>query len=857
MPLSIGDKLGPYEILAPLGEGGMGEVYKARDTRLDRIVAVKVSKQEFTERFEREARAVSALNHPHVCQLYDVGATYLVMEHVEGSPLKGPLPLDKTLDYAKQIASALDAAHSKSVTHRDLKPDNILVTKSAGVKVLDFGLAKIDKPVSVDEATLATGLTAKGTILGTLFYMSPEQLNGLQADPRSDIFSFGLVLHEMITGKRAFDGATPASVIAAILERPAPSVVNVAPVTLDRVLKRCLEKDPENRWQTARDLRSALDLIEPDAQPAAGLSTPGIGRWLWPALAGTATLAALTLGVLHFRPAPAPALRIVRFQIAPPEKSTIDYFKVSPDGRQLAFTSDRRVWIQPLDSLQAQPLPGTEGAEQLFWSPDNQSIAFFAQNKLKRIAASGGPVQVICSVSQPHGGTWNRDGVIILPLGLTSGLFRVSASGGEPVQITKLGVQPEFLPDGQHFFYMVTAGETEGGGTYVGSLDGTPPTRLLTQFANTSFVPAANARGGDGYLLFRRDGTLMAQRFDTMRLALIGDALAIADTAGNPLWAAFSVAQDGTLVYAPGDEASTVQLAWWDRSGRQGNPFGPPGIYQNFRLAPDEKRITFSKREGNNLADVWTLDSVRAVTSRLTFDPAIDDPPLWSHDGTRVVWASNREGLFNLYAKSATGSGADQLLTEIRAPAGWPEDMSQDGGLLLYQTPSAKADQDLWIAPKPFESAGEDRKPYPYLHSGFDEKHGRFSPDGHWVVYTSNESGRDEVYLQSLPLSGAKVQISTGGGVEPQWRKDGKELFYIEDRALMAVPVQPASSPSEPPQIGQPKRLFSVPLVDTFIVGRTYEVSGGGQRFLLRSLASGVPAPPLTVVLNWSAQLKN
>ena len=868
MPLSGGDKLGPYEILAPLGAGGMGEVYKARDTRVDRIVAVKVSKQEFTERFERESLAVAALNHPHICQLYDVGPNYLVMEYIEGSPLKGPLPLDKALEYAGQIASALDTAHTNKVTHRDLKPANILVTKSAGVKLLDFGLAKIDRPVTVDDATLAMGLTAKGTILGTLLYMSPEQVNGIEAGPRSDIFSFGLVLYEMITAKRAFEGATAASVIGAILERPAPSVADVAPAALDRLLRRCLEKDPENRWQTARDLRAALELVSQASIPAAGFRAQGPRRWFWPTLAIAATIGVLTLAFLHLRKAPPAEPSTVRFEIPPPEKSSIDFFKLSPDGHVLAFVADSRLWIRSLDSLEVQTLAGTEGAQEMFWSPDSQLIAFFAQGKLKKIAASGGPAQIICSVSQAHGGTWNRDGIIVLPLSLTSGLFQVSAGGGTPVPLTKLGrsspgfsqILPEFLPDGRHFLYAAVSNPAEKG-IYVGSLDGSASVRLLPETSNASYVPAAGTPGQDGYLIFRRGQALMAQRLDPKRLSLRGDASPLVEeVGGSSLWTAFSVSENGTLVYTTAGGArgrgASAQLAWWDRSGKQVGLFSPPGTYDDFRLAPNETRVAFSMSRADNV-DVWVLDAVRGISSRLTSDPAIDDPPMWSPDGLRVVWASNRSGAFDLYIKSANGTGPEQLLIKMGTAAGWPEDWSQDGRFLIYQIPGVKTGQDLWVAPQPFEGTGADRKPAPYLQTEFDEKHGRFSPDGHWVAYTSNESGRDEIYVQSLPLSGAKFQISAGGGIEPEWRKDGTELFYIAgDHTLMVVPVKLAISTSEPFQIGQPKRLFIVPVLDTFIVGRSYQVSKDGQRFLLRALASGTTAPALTAVLNFQTQLK-
>jgi serine/threonine protein kinase len=860
----------------------MGEVYKARDTRLDRIVAIKVSKEHFGERFEREARAVAALNHSNICTLHDVGPNYLVMEYIEGTPLKGPMPLDQVLKYAVQICDALDAAHKKGITHRDLKPANILVTK-AGIKLLDFGLAKlatarIGQATEPDEATLTMALTGKNEIVGTLYYMSPEQLqaqaNGHEIDGRSDIFSFGLVLYEMLTGKRAFEGSSPASVIAAIMERPAPSIADIVTPGLDRVLRKCLAKDPDERWQSVRDLEDELQWIT--SKPVTGGAAPLRPRFSW-ALTGTtlAALAALSgLAFFHFREAPPPEPRNVRFQIPPPETSSIDYFKLSPDGRLLAFTAGRRLWIRSLDTLQALPLPGTEGADRMFWSPDSQFIAFFAEGKLKKIAASGGPTQILCNAPEAYGGTWNRDGVIVLPLSLTSGLFQVSAGGGEPVPLAQTAASapivqarfPEFLPDGRHFLYSggdPGGDKLEGRSIYYGSLDGAPPIRLLPDLiSNATYVQAVGAPGQtgtvqDGYLLFRRGEALMAQRFNPTRVSLSGDASPVAEkVGGDVLWTAFSVSENGTLVYASAADA-TVQMSWKDRTGKQVGLFGPPGTYADFRLAPDEKRLVFSNSPSVNTGnrDVWVLDSVRGVTSRLTVDPAIDDPPMWSPDGLRVVWASNRSGAFDLYVKSASGADPEQLLVKMGAPAGWPEDWSRDGRFIIYQIPGAKTGQDIWIAPQTSDAV--ERKPFPYLQSQFDEKHGRFSPDGRWVAYTSNETGREEVYVQSFPLSGKKLTVSTGGGREPQWRKDGTELFYIsEARTLVAVPVKFASSASEPLRLGQPKILFPVTLLDTFFVGRSYEVSNDGQRFLMPVIPGGTGAPPLIVVLNWQTQLK-
>ena len=890
MPLSPGVRLGPYEILDAIGAGGMGEVYRAKDTRLDRTVAIKILPAHLSsdplskQRFEREAKTISSLNHPHICVLYDVGSQdgvdYLVMECFEGETLvkrleKGALSLEQVLKYGMQIADALDKAHRNGVVHRDLKPGNIMLT-STGAKLLDFGLAKPTAPLSsavtLTAATRNSPVTVQGTIVGTFQYMSPEQIEGKELDGRSDIFSLGAVLYEMVTGQRAFQGKSQLSVASAILEKEPEPVSNVKPMTppaLDHAIRRALAKEVERRWQSAADLAGELQWIA-EAGSQAGVPAPLVShrkvreRLAW-SVAAVLAVCLAPVAFLYLREKPPAPPAPVRFQIPPPEKSGIEYFKLSPDGRLLAFTADRRLWIRSLDTLQALPLLGTEGASKMFWSSDSQFIAFFAQGKLKKIAVSGGPAQILCDAPEANGGTWNRDGVIVFPLSLTSGLFQVSAGGGAPVPLAKLGasapvvqqISPEFLPDGRHFLYSGSGIQGERG-IYAGSLDGTPAIRLLPDLSNAIYVQAAGATGQDGYLLFRRGEALMAQRFNPTRLSLSGDASLIAEkVGGSVLWAAFSVSENGTLVYAPpGAGTSAVQLVWWDRAGKQVGPFVPPGTYDDFRLAPDERRIVFANSSSGN-RDGWILDSVRGVTSRLTFDSAVDDPPMWSPDGLRVVWASNRNGAFDLYVKSANGTGPEELLVRMGAPAGWPEDWSRDGRFIIYEIPGTKTGQDLWIAPQPVQGESGDRKPFPYLQTEFDERHGRFSLDGRWVAYSSNESGRDEVYVQSFPVPGAKFPISAGGGMEPQWRKDGTELFYIsEDRTLMAVPVKLASSASEPLQVGQEKPLFSVPVVDTFIVGRSYEVSNDGQRFLLRAPGSGETAPSLTVVLNWQTQLK-
>jgi hypothetical protein len=492
---------------------------------------------------------------------------------------------------------------------------------------------------------------------------------------------------------------------------------------------------------------------------------------------------------------------------------------------------------------------GTEGASQLFWSPDNQFLAFFAQGKLKKIALSGGPPQDLCSVTQPFGGTWNRDGVIVLPLSLGSGLYRVPASGGTPLPLPGIGgatrpVYPEFLPDGNHFLF------ADGRGVGIASLDGAPPVIVSEASNSPAYVPAADRQ--TGYLLLRRSDALMAQRFNPVALTLSGDAVPLAQRiGGDPIWGAFSASGNGTLAYAPSAGAGAMQLVWKDRAGKQVGLFGPPGVYDRFRLSPDEKQISFSMLVASE-NDIWVMDSVRGVSSKLTFDPAIDDPPMWAPDGQRIVWASSRAGGFDLYIKPASG-GTDQLLLKMGTPTGWAEDWSQDGRYILYQIPGAKTGQDLWIAPQAAGGAPAD-KPFPYLQTQFDEEHGRFSPDGHWVAYSSNESGRQEVYVQPFPVTGAKFQVSSGGGREPHWRKDGTELFYIgEGRTLTAVSVTLGSKGF---QAEQPKRLFPLSILSNFIIGRNYEVSNDGQRFLTPIIPDGGSAPPLTVDLNWQAMLK-
>ncbi len=885
MSLSAGTRLGPYEIVAPIGKGGMGEVYRAHDSKLKRDVALKVLPDAFARdpdrmaRFQREAEVLASLNHPNIAQIYGIAESdnvrALVMELVEGESPRGPMPFEPAWKIASQIAAALEYAHDKGIIHRDLKPANIKVTPegpSGGmVKLLDFGLAKAFRAESVaptdaeNSPTLTLGATQVGVILGTAAYMAPEQAKGKNVDKRADIWSFGVVLYELLTGERLFKGDDVTDTLAHVLTKQPD--LDKAPEQARKLLRRCLEKDPQKRL---RDIGEAQYLL--DEPPAPVVAVKAGRRWGWPVGAGVLLLALAAVSFIHFREAP-PDPRVVRFQIPPPVKSTIGVFKLSPDGRWLVFPADGKLWLRALDSLQAQPLPGTEldhvlGLEGGFWSPDSQYIAFLSQGKLKKIAAAGGPAQALCDATFVVGITWNRDGVILYAQG-QMGLFRLPEAGGVPVQVIKPGdaalpAFPEFLPDGRHFLYTLFLGKAEENGIYVGSLDGPQPVRrLLSDASNASyapaFVPGPGSAGRSGYVMFHRGETLMAQPFDPVKLVLTGAAFPVPEGAvANQLdTSLFSVSNNGTLAYLSGGGSATTQLVWKDRTGKTTGTFGPPGVYSNFRLAPDEKRIVFDSVQSGN-QDVWVLDSVRGTTNRLTLDPATDNVPMWSPDDLRIVWPSRRGGNgFDLYIKAANGTGKEELLVKMGTSNGWASDWSRDGRYLLYQRPGEKTGQDLWIAPQLPEGDSGDRKPFPYLNSQFDEAEGKFSPDGRWVAYVSNESGRNEIYVQSFPLSGAKFPISTGGGTQPQWRKDGTELIYLAaDQMLMAVPVKLGRPPAEPFQPGSPKPLFALPHYLGGFVGRDYAVSNDGQKFLVSTVEGSGESPPLTVVLNWQAGLK-
>jgi serine/threonine protein kinase/Tol biopolymer transport system component len=893
--LNSNTKLGPYEIVSKIGAGGMGEVYKARDSRLDREVAIKVlpahlaDRPDVRERFEREARAIASLNHPHICTLYDIGrqdgTDYLVMEYLEGETLaarlaKGPLPVEQTLQYAIEISDALDKAHRKGAVHRDIKPGNIMITRS-GTKLLDFGLAKLKQAASpaAPESqlrTLSQNPTVEGTILGTLQYMSPEQLEGQvdAIDARSDIFSFGAVVYEMVTGRRAFEGKSSVSLIGAILKDNPPSIsslVAMTPPSLDRVVRTCLAKEPDDRWQTASDLCRELRWIaESGPQTAvssvASVSAAGVAAASAPArksmnwvawVSGAAVVAAaMVAGGIYLRPSPA-SNAPVQFTLAPPEKSRfVDqprFQSVSPDGTKLAFVASDasgrgKIWIRSLDSTMAQPLAGTEDGYGPFWSPDSRFLGFTDGN-LKKVSVSGGPAQIIAENVGSVTSTWSRDGVIVFarqPLNGAS-LFRVPESGGTPTPVMEVDMgqketghwAPVFLPDGKHFLFAVFSPVPQSAGIYVGSLDSKEKALVL------NIVPSNVAYAAPGYLLFTRQGTLMAQPFDAAKLALSGEAVPIAEslqfTTSLPAAAAFSASQNGVLAYRAGVSEDTRSLVWVNREGKEDVIPAPIHNYQQPRLSPDSRRVAVEIS-----GQVWLYDLMRATLTRLTFDGVANDIPIWSPDGKHTTFRSNVDRNVSIFWQLADGSGGrEQLVSGGNSftPSSW----SPDGQQLTFTQTVAPTGRDIMVW------SAADHKIRPFLTTPFTEGASEFSPDGKWLAYTSNESGRFEVYVQPFPGPGGKWQISADGGAEPKWNSNGRELFYRNGTKMMAVQIatQPVFS------AGTPKTLFdrtyvSTPLPQTF---QYYDVSRDGQKFLMVKQLEQAPEP-IHVTLNWIEDMK-
>ena len=859
----------------------MGEVYRARDEKLNRDAAIKVLPAVFSQdgdrlrRFEQEAQAAGALNHPNILAVYDVGihdgAPYIVSELLEGEELREqlndfPLPQRKALDYAQQIAQGLAAAHERGITHRDLKPENLFVTTDDRVKILDFGLAKLrplrNQSVS-SEIDTRRQITDPGTVMGTVGYMSPEQVRGHEADHRSDIFSFGSILYEMLTGQRAFRRDTIAETMTAILKEEPPELsetnAKINP-QLEKIVRRCLEKKPEGRFHSASDLAFAIESLSGTAtnsgQTLTALTTFSTGSrivkhlpWIVAGVLFIALLAALPFVVSSRRRAPMDQA-VIRVSVLPPEKSTLSTVTVSPDGQRLAFiatntTGRTLLWVRPLDSLAAQPLAGTENANNPFWSPDNRFIGFFADGKLKKVEFTGGSPSTLCNAPNGRGGAWNRDDVIVFAPDNRSGLSRVSAVGGEPSPVTTLDSArqesthrfPQFLPDGRHFLYFARSAQPENRGIYVSSLDQQQPKRIMSTDTNGAYAPP-------GYLLFPREGTLMAQAFDAASLALTGAPFRVAEQVGNLRTnneAYFSASETGVLVYQSGGTAKT-QLAWFDRSGKQLGAPGPPGEYLFPSLSPDEKRAAIDRNtEQTGTYDIWLLDLARGIPSRFTFDPASDVYPVWSPDGSRIVFGSSRDGAWSLYQKSSSGAGSEEAILKS-SDRKWPSDWSSDGRFILYTLISPDTQADLWVIP-----LFGDPQPIPFLQTKFDERNGVFSPDGKWIAYQSNDSGNYQVWVQSFP-AGSKWQVSSEGGTWPRFRRDGKELFYLAANGkLMAVEVKANTSGLE---FSAPKPLF-----DTHSTDR-YAVTADGQRFLMSTPVEESASAPITVILNWTAEAK-
>jgi Tol biopolymer transport system component/predicted Ser/Thr protein kinase len=845
----------------------MGEVYRARDTRLGRTVAIKVlttqlaDRDDLRQRFEVEARAIASLNHASICSLFDIGreseVDFMVMEYLEGETLaqrlkQGPLPLADALRHGVQIARALEQAHRRGIVHRDLKPANVMLTK-AGVKLLDFGLAQLREPSAglTDDTPTAT-ITRADVILGTPQYMAPEQIQARELDARTDIFAFGSVLYEMITARRAYAGDSVAVLMAAILKDDPPPIPN-APPALNRALQTCWAKDPDERWQSAGDLARELAWIaeaplESTTPAAAGMRRREMLAWSTAAACGAIGVAA---GVRALRSGALKPARY-RFTVAPPPHTTFQLFQsppaISPDGRTLAFVAvsekEMRIWVQSLDSREAREIADTDGAGQLFWSPDNRSIGFFAKERLKRVPAAGGAVQDLCDTPMGFGGTWNEGGVILFAHGPTGAIYQVSDSGGTPAPATRLEPQkqtahlfPSFLPGGKRFLYTASGAESRSGGVYLAALGSPEVQPLLPALAKARYA-------SPGYLLYGQETRIMAQRFDAGLQHLEGDAVAIAQNVWGFLgMRAFGVSETGVLVYAE-EEPPVSQLTWFERSGKRRGTVGPAGPFIQMELARDQRRVLLERYEGG-YGELWILDLVRGVLSRLTSGPSWSFMGRWSADGSKAVYSLSAGQSSGIYQKDAGGGGQEQLILSHNGGPQGPTDCSVDGRYVVYAGFSPKLISQLWLLP--LTGGG---KPAVLLPGPFNSSHGRVSPDGRWLAYVSNESGAKEVYVCAFPQPAARVRVSTGGGIQPQWRADSKELFYIApaDRSLMAVPVKAAAEF----QPGTPVALFQAPFLGYFEFGRNdYGVAPDGQSFLVNARAGAQPTTNLVVVAGW------
>jgi serine/threonine protein kinase/Tol biopolymer transport system component len=894
MALPVGARIGPYEIAGLIGAGGMGEVYRAKDVRLGRVVAIKVlpdvvaGDADRLSRFRREARALAALNHPNIAQIHELeeipstdsgpaGVVALVMELVEGPTLserlsKGRLSVEDALTVARQIAEALESAHGRGIIHRDLKPSNLKMTPDGRVKVLDFGLAKAVAGDAPDANTAPSSVltftaTAPNVLIGTPAYMSPEQTRGQDVDKRTDIWAFGCVLFEMLTGRAAFAGQTLADTLAAIVERePDWSALPAStPAAVRELLRRCVRKDVKRRLHDVADARIELEDAQSEPTSTVGESS-AVSRWGRAfGIGGIVALLGAIGMVANVWRRPAPAAAETRLEIATPPSMDPGSLAISRDGSTIAFVATdgghSRLWVRRLDSVSARPLPGTDNAYYPFWSPDNRSVGFFADGKLKRVDLDTASVQILADASAGRGGAWNGDGVILFAP-QAGPIYRIPASGGAPMQVTQTDKQrlshrfPQFFPDGRHFLYFVrpTVGAPDVRGIYVTNIDDSQTTRLVD-------ADVAGVLAGSDRLLFVRQGTLFAQTFDATRLTTSGEPIAIAsniitNTAFGS--AAISSSSSGLFVYRAGPPERR-QFTWFDRQGREVGTVGEPdaGDPSDPALSPDMREVAISREVDEN-RDVWTLDTSRGVLRRLTFDPAIDRSAVWTPDGSRIVFTAGRRGTGDLYQKPTTGGGTEDALLST-AEAKQAADVSPDGRFLLFRAQSQKTRYDIWAVrlalsqPSGLERiAGEE--PFVVVQTKSDERDPQFSPDGKWIAYESDESGRFEIYVQPFPGPGPKWPVSKGGGAQVRWPRHGKELFYIGlDNRMMSVSIA-LDAQRQTVTAQDPAPLFMTNVGGAVTVRRQqYVVSSDGQRFLMNTIKDQATSSPITVVQNWRA----
>ena len=947
----IGTSLGPYEIVAKLGEGGMGQVFKARDTRLDRIVAIKVLPPEWStdpsmkQRFDREAQTIASLKHPHICVLHDVGKAsvaapdagrtqtdidFIVMEFLDGETLadrltRGPLPLDEALGVGIAIGDALDKAHRQGVVHRDLKPSNVMLTKN-GPKLLDFGLAK-----STAVLPTATSVTLPGTILGTMQYMAPEQLDGVEADRRTDIFALGVVLHEMVSGKKAFEGKSQVLLISAIATSDPPPLSRIqveTPPALDHVVATCLEKDPARRWQDARDVVAELRWIA-EGGTDAGLvaSDGGSGRdrlrtWLkWASVGAAAVLtAALARPAYQYLQGPPPPdeirFRVPRNLTAQPGETqgannvpggaatfSRSDSAVSPDGRLIVFlarpstTDVHALYVRPVGAVTPQRLAGTDDASLPFWSADSQSIGFLKGGRIRRVLVTGGQPRDVGDAPGFTGGTWNNAGMILF--GSPAGVFRVPAEGGQPEPVTKAEagenghLWPRFLPDGRRFLFLVAASEASKAGLFAGAIDSAEKQRLMPAQSKAVYVAPNPVLRSPGAIVFQREGAVFAHPFDAATLALEGEAARIADEVtfdpglhhGH-----FDVSLNGVLIYyanstgagASGEDSWEFQLQWADRSAQTSGPVGPSGVYRGVEVSPDGARVALHRHDPGG-GDIWVFEPPPRAPRRITFDATQDNSsPIWSPDGSQIAFASKRNGKWGLYLTQSDGSGTDgELLIESELPMA-PMSWSPDRKRLVYWVHDPKTAGDLWILP--MDEPAADRKPVPFLASSRNETHAQISPDGKWIAYTSELTGRKEVFVQPFPAGTGRWQMSPDNGVGgdwPRWRGDSKELYYhalgnagaygVYTNGLTILgPVYAVSIATKGASLEAGIPVEAVRLLAVRIPHpvdyHTYGVSDDGQRLLLFQRVVGTststtqitpefPVQGLTVAMHWAGVL--